>query len=139
MPPGGSGCRPVPPCTPPRPVTSRWLQYRAWSSVDAAKYRSFLGINPDKGEEVATASAGLPAQAPKDSAAMKTKPPPAETTTGVRGAKCPPDPERLCEVLGQMNNSLEHLERGYFNCFHETVKATWEVLADINEGRRHLC
>ena len=32
-----------------------------------------------------------------------------------------------------MNNSLEHLERGYFNCFHETVMATWEVLADINE------
>ena len=28
---------------------------------------------------------------------------------------------------------MEHLERGYFNCFHETVKATWEVLADINE------
>ena len=32
-----------------------------------------------------------------------------------------------------MNNSLEHLERGYFDCFHETVKATREVLADINE------
>ena len=32
-----------------------------------------------------------------------------------------------------MNNSLEHLERGYFNCFHETVKATREVLADLNE------
>ena len=101
--------------------------------VDAAKYRSFLGINRDKGEEVATASAGSPAQAPKDSAAMKTEPPPAETMTGVGGVKCPPDPERLCEALGQMNNSLEHLERGYFNCFHETVKATWEVLADINE------
>ena len=64
---------------------------------------------------------------------MKIKPPPTETTTGVRGAKCPTDPECLCEVLGQMNNSLEHLERGYFNCFHETVKATQEVLADINE------
>ena len=101
--------------------------------IDTAKYRSFLGINRDKGEEVATASAGLPAQAPKDSAAMKIEPPPTETTTGVRGAKCPTDPERLCEVLGQMNNSLEHLERGYFNCFHETVKATQEVLADINE------
>ena len=34
---------------------------------------------------------------------------------------------------GKMNNSLEHLERGYFDCFHETVKATREVLADINE------
>ena len=64
---------------------------------------------------------------------MKTEPPPAETTTGVGGAKGPPDPECLCEVLGQMNNSLEHLERGYFNCFHETVKDTWEVLADKNE------
>ena len=32
-----------------------------------------------------------------------------------------------------MNNSLEHLEWGYFNCFHETVKATQEVLADLNE------
>ena len=32
-----------------------------------------------------------------------------------------------------MNDSLEHLERGYFDCFHETVKATREVLADINE------
>ena len=32
-----------------------------------------------------------------------------------------------------MNDSLEHLERGYFDCFHEMVKATWEVLADINE------
>ena len=32
-----------------------------------------------------------------------------------------------------MNNSLEHLEQGYFNCFHDTVKATQEVLADINE------
>ena len=32
-----------------------------------------------------------------------------------------------------MNNSLEHLERGYFNCFHETVKAIREVLADIND------
>ena len=32
-----------------------------------------------------------------------------------------------------MNNSLKHLERGYFDCFYETVKATWEVLADINE------
>ena len=101
--------------------------------IDAAKYQSFLGINLDKGEEVTTASAGSLAQAPKDSVAMKTEPPPAETKTGVGGAKCPPDPECLCEVLGQMNNSLEHLERGYFNCFHETVKATREVLADINE------
>ena len=43
------------------------------------------------------------------------------------------DPTRLCEALGEMNNSLEHLEREYFTCFHETVRATWEVLADLNE------
>ena len=101
--------------------------------VDPEKYRSFLGIKPDKGEEVATASAGTPAQTPKDSATMDTVPAPAKTTTGVKGAKCPLDPRHLCEALGEMNNSLEHLERGYFNCFHETVKATREVLADINE------
>ena len=59
--------------------------------------------------------------------------PPTGTTTGVEGAKCPLDPRCLCEGLGEMNNSLEHLERGYFNCFHETVKATREVLADINK------
>ena len=46
--------------------------------IDAAKYRSFLGIKPDKGEEVATASAGTLAQAPKDSATMDTVPPPAK-------------------------------------------------------------
>ena len=51
--------------------------------VDPAKYRSFLGIKPDKGEEVATVSAGTPAQAPRDSAAMDTVPAPTETTTGV--------------------------------------------------------
>ena len=101
--------------------------------IDAAKYRSFLGIKRDKGEEVATVSAGTPAQAPRDSAAMNTTPPPAETATGTGGANHPLDPKHLCEALGQMNNSLEHLEQEYFNCFHWTVKATWEVLADINE------
>ena len=74
--------------------------------VDGAKYRSFLGIKQDKGEEVTTASAGSPAQAPKDSAAMKTEPPLTETKTGVGGATGPPDPKRLCEVLGWMNNSI---------------------------------
>ena len=101
--------------------------------VDPAKYRSFLGIKPDKGEEVTTASAGTPAQAPRDSAAMDTVPAPTETTTGVEGTQRPLDPRHLCQVLGEMNNSLKHLERGYFDCFHEMVKATWEVLADINE------
>ena len=32
-----------------------------------------------------------------------------------------------------MNNSLEHLETGYFNCFNETVKATREVLAEVKD------
>ena len=78
--------------------------------IDAAKYQSFLGIKQDKGEEVATVSAGSLAQAPKHSATMKTELPLAETTTGVGGATGPPDPQHLCEVLGRMNNSLEHLE-----------------------------
>ena len=101
--------------------------------VDPAKYRSFLGIKPDKGEEVATASAGTLAQAPRDSATMDTAPAPAETTTGVEGTQRPLDPMRLCQALGEMNDSLKHLERGYFDCFHGTVKATQEVLADIKE------
>ena len=101
--------------------------------IDPAKYQSFLGIKPDKGEEVATASAGTLAQAPRDSATMDNAPAPTETTTGVEGTQHPLDPRHLCQVLGEMNNSLKHLERGYFDCFHETVKATREVLADINE------
>ena len=101
--------------------------------VDPEKYRSFLGVKPDKGDEVATVSAGTPAQAPRDSAAMDTLPAPTETTTGAEGTQHPLDPRRLCQVLGEMNDSLEHLERGYFDCFHEMVKATREVLADINE------
>ena len=44
------------------------------------------------------------------------------TARGDANAGC--DPTLLCEVLGMMNNSLEHLEGGYFACFHETVKAT---------------
>ena len=101
--------------------------------VDTTKYRSFLGLKQDKGEEVATPSTGTPAQAPGDSAAMDTLPPPTETATGTRAADHPLDPKCLYEALGEMNNSLEHLERRYFNCFHETVRATREVLADINE------
>ena len=101
--------------------------------VDPEKYRSFLGIKPNKGDEVTTASAGTPAQAPRDSATMDTAPAPAEPTTGAEGTQHPLEPRRLCQALGEMNDSLEHLERGYFDCFHETVKATREVLADINE------
>ena len=32
-----------------------------------------------------------------------------------------------------MTNNLEHLEDGYFTCFNATVKATREVLTDLNE------
>ena len=101
--------------------------------IDAAKYQSFLGIKQDKGEAVTTASAGSLAQAPQDSAAVKATSTPAKTATGVGDTRSPLDPTHLCEALGQMNNSLEHLEQGYFNCLYETVKATWEVLADLNE------
>ena len=67
--------------------------------VDPAKYQSFLGIKPDKGEEVATASAGTLAQAPRDSATMDTAPAAAETTTGVEGTQRPLDPRHLCQAL----------------------------------------
>ena len=42
-------------------------------------------------------------------------------------------PTCLCEVLSEMNNSLEHLKMGYFNCFNETIKATREVLVEVND------
>ena len=87
------------------------------------------------------ASVGPTAHALQDMATIKTTMTTAETTTRegdtnpqCRGNANPPcDPTHLCEVLGEMNNSLEHLEKGYFECFHETVKATREVLADLNE------
>ena len=79
-------------------------------------------------------SAGAPAQAPRDSAAMDTMPPLAETATGNWGVLIAHLTPSVCvRHWGQMNNSLEHLEQGYFNCFHETVKSTREVLADVNE------
>ena len=63
--------------------------------IDAAKYRTFLGIKQDKGEEVATASAHSLAQAPQDSAAIKATSTPAETTTGAGDARSPLDPTCL--------------------------------------------
>ena len=78
--------------------------------VDPEKYQSFLGIKPDKGDEVATASAGTPAQAPRDSAAMDTVTAPTKPKTGAEGTQHPLDPRRLCQVLGEMNDSLKHLE-----------------------------
>lgn len=32
-----------------------------------------------------------------------------------------------------MTDSLEHLEKGYFDCFNVTVAATREVLVNMNE------
>ena len=78
--------------------------------VDPEKYRSFLGVKPDKGDKVTTASAGIPAQAPGDSVAMDTTLAPADTMTSAEGTQCPLDPRHLCQALGEMNNSLEHLE-----------------------------
>ena len=108
--------------------------------IDATKYRAYLGVKSDPGEDAAMVSAGPMAHAPQDMATVGTATGGAESTTrkrdtnpqcqGDANPSC--DPTRLCEALGEMNNSLEHLERGYFTCFHEMVRATWEVLADLN-------
>ena len=105
-------------------------------AVDPVKYRAFLGVTEDKGEEATTASTGTTAQSPQGMVATKATPISADTATEEDDAN-PPNPQcsptRLCEVLGEMNNSLEHLETGYFNCFNKTVKATREVLAQVND------
>ena len=77
-------------------------------------------------------STGVPTQHPQGSAAaMVTEPPTTgETPSGNPGTEC--DPTHLCEALALMTNSLEHLKDGYFACFEATVKATREVLADLN-------
>ena len=104
-------------------------------AVDPVKYRMFLGVTEDKGEEAAMASAGTTAQSPNGMAATEVMPISADTATQEDDAN-PPNPRcsptHLCEALGEMNNGLEHLEMGYFNCFNETVKATREVLAEVN-------
>ena len=114
-------------------------------NVDAGKFQSFLGIGPtpdtgvpvipkDMGREGATiASAGVPTQQPSDSAAQKEMETPVagNANLGGPGPKC--NPTALYEALGLMTNSLEHLEDGYFTCFKETMQATREVLADLNE------
>ena len=105
-------------------------------AVDPVKYRAFLGVTEDKGEEATMASAGTMAESPQGMAATKATPISADTATQEDDAN-PPNPwcspTCLCEALGEMNNSLEHLEMGYFNCFNETVKATREVLAEVND------
>ena len=108
--------------------------------VDAAKYRAYLGIKGDQGEEAATVSTGPTAHAPQDMATIKTATAGAETATckgdtnpqlkGNANPSC--DPTCLCEALGEMNNSLEHLKEEYFNCFHATVKATREDLNEVD-------
>ena len=102
-------------------------------SVNPAKYRAFLGVKEDQGEKVATASMDIPAQPPQGSAPTKATYVPATNATAKGDTNADCDPTCLCEAQGMMNNSLEHLEDGYFACFHETIKATREVLADINE------
>ena len=109
--------------------------------VDAAKYRAYIGAKSDPGEDAAMPSTGPTACTPQDTATISTATARDEIITlkGDTNPQCqgdanpPCDPTRLCEVLGQMNNSLEHLEQGYFACFHETVRVTQEVLADLNE------
>ena len=86
-------------------------------------------------------SAGPTAHGPQDMATIST----ATAGDGITTLKGDTNPQRqrdanpLCdsthlyEALGQMNNSLEHLEQGYFACFHETVRVAREILADLNE------
>ena len=102
-------------------------------AVDRVKYHAFLGVTEDKGEEAATASAGATAQSPQGTAATKATPISADTATDKDDATPWCSPACLCEALGEMNNSLEHLEMGYFNCFNKTIKATREMLAEVND------
>ena len=109
--------------------------------VDPEKYRAYIGARSNPGEDSATVSTGPTAHAPQDMVTIRTATASAETMTCWRdiNPQCQGDanplldPTHLCEVLGQMNNSLEHLVLGYFACFHETVKATRAVLVDLNE------
>ena len=102
-------------------------------AVDPVKYRVFLGVTENQGEEAAMASTGTLAKSPQGTAATKAMPIPANTATDKDDANPRCSPTCLCEVLGEMNNSLEHLETGYFNCFNKTVTATREVLVEVNE------
>ena len=101
--------------------------------VDPVKYRASLGVQEDQGEGAAMVSTSVPAQPSQGTAALKAMPIAANTTTNKGDANPQCNPTWLCEALGDMNNSLEHLETGYFNCFNITVVATREVLADLNE------
>ena len=110
--------------------------------VDPEKYRAYIGAERGPGEDAAMVSVGPTAHTPQETVTIRTAVADAKTTTRKRNtspqcqgdANPSCDPTHLCEVLGQMNNSLEHLEQGYFACFHETVQATREVLADLNEA-----
>ena len=114
-------------------------------AIDPIKYHAFLGVHPmpdsgmlatpkeTQGEWATTVSAGAPAQPPQGSATTRATEAPATSgvVPGSSGTEC--DPTRLYEALGLMTNSLEHLEDGYFSCFKAMVRATREVLVDLNE------
>ena len=96
-------------------------------SVDPVKYHIFLGVGPmpdsgmsttskqAQGEQAVTASTGAPAQHPQGLAVTQATEAPTtgRTPTGGSGAEC--DPTCLCEVLGLMTNSLEHLQDRYLS------------------------
>ena len=90
--------------------------------VDPVKYWAYIGVKSDPGEDAAMVSVGPTAHAPQDMMIVRTAIGDAETMTCKRDTnpQCQGDvnpscdPTCLCEVLGEMNNSLEHLERGYF-------------------------
>ena len=89
--------------------------------VDPVKYWAFIGARSDLGEDAAIASMGPVTRADQDMVTVSTatagdKVITADEVTNPqhrRDANHPCDPTRLYEVLGQMNNSLEHLEQGY--------------------------
>ena len=96
--------------------------------VHPVKYRAFLGVKWGQ-EETATASTDGNAQTSQDRAAIKVAPMPADAARGGGDS----NPAHLCEALAQMTDSLEHLEKGYFDCFNVTVAPTREVLVNMNE------
>ena len=95
-------------------------------SANPVKYPAFLGVKGGQ-EEAATA------QTSQDTAAIKVTPMPANAVTGGGDTNPQNISARLCEALAQMTDSLEHLKKGYFDCFNETVVATREVLVNVNE------
>ena len=102
-------------------------------SVDPVKYCAFLGVKEGPGEGAATTSTGAMAQTPQDMATIMVAPMLANIVTAGGDTNPPSNPECLCEALPQMTDSLEHLEKGYLDCFNATVAATRGVLVNMNE------